>query len=388
VNKLVVNGVAIPLVTAFLCSILLMFVLRPVARHLGLVDRPGGRKMHDGEIPLIGGLAIAGSLFVVSLYGFSQVSDIGYFILAVVSLVVVGVIDDRFDLGPGVRLAAQLGVAALMIFGAEILVTDLGSMFSERRLELGMLAVPFTVLIVIAAVNAFNLFDGSDGIAGGYAAVALAFLGTAAYATGTHVYLPLIAALGGAILGFLIFNWPSKRNRKVRVFMGDAGSTLIGFALAWLSVGMSQGPARPISPAVVLWIFALPLYDMFSCMARRMSEGRSPMSADAGHFHHVLRRWDLRPRRIAQIVLATAGALAACGLIGRWMGVGNGTLVIAWLLVGVVYHMIFGTTLVDRWRRSRSTQSLTAMMNLPAANETIDPEPEPLRFIGTRKNSG
>ena len=315
-NELLLSGVAAPLAISFLCSVVLMFTLRPVAHALGLVDRPGGRKTHDGEIPLIGGLAIAGSLFLVALSGISHVNDVEGFISAVVVLVVVGVIDDRCALGPGVRLVAQLAVAALMIYGAGIVVTDLGRLFSEQRLQLGVLAVPFTVLIVLAAVNAFNLFDGSDGIAGGHAAVALAFLGTAAFATGAFAYLPLIAALGGSILGFLVFNWPSKRWRNLRAFMGDAGSTTVGFSLAWLSVAMSQGPERTISPVVVLWIFALPIYDLFSCMIRRVSTGRSPLSADAEHFHHILKRWGYSLRRVAQLVLISAAALSACGLAG------------------------------------------------------------------------
>jgi len=370
---------AVSTAIAFVCAVILMFALRPAAHALGLVDRPGGRKMHDGEIPLIGGLAIAGSLCAVVLLGAPSVTGLGYFLFGIATLVAVGTIDDRFDLGPGVRFVAQIGVTLLMIFGAGIVVTDLGRFFAGQHFQLGVLAAPFTILLVLTAVNAFNLFDGSDGVAGGQAIVALGFLGTAAFAAGSHTLLPVIAALGGAILGFLVFNWPSKRRRGLRAFMGDAGSTTVGFALAWLSIELSQGPGRALSPAMVLWIFALPIYDLFSCMIRRVTHGRSPLSADADHFHHVLKRWGLSSRRVAQVVLVTAAALSCCGIVGFCAGLNSGQLFAAWLIVGAMYHVIFGTKLIDRWRQSLLSLPTPAEVPLGmvrAANEdSVEAQP-------------
>src|SRR5690606_28768263 len=99
------------------------------------------------------------------------------------------------------------------------------------------------------------LFDGSDGIAGVQAFVGLLFLGIACAAQGVGQDLPVITALAGSVVGILFFNWPAERTRRLRTFMGDAGSTMLGFALAWWSIKLSQGPERTISPGVVLWVF-------------------------------------------------------------------------------------------------------------------------------------
>jgi UDP-GlcNAc:undecaprenyl-phosphate GlcNAc-1-phosphate transferase len=162
--------------------------------------------------------------------------------------------------------------------------------------------------------------------------------------------VPLIATLVGCVLAFLFFNWPSARTRSIRAFMGDAGSTMLGFSLAWLSVGLSQGEGRVISPIAVLWIFALPLFDFFSSMVRRVLDGRSPFHGDSEHLHHVLRRSGLSSRRVAQIILLGASILAGIGVGGYLTGVTEGTLFVAWLVAGVTYHMIFGSGLLVRRR--------------------------------------
>src|SRR5690606_10543151 len=125
------------------------------------------------------------------------------------------------------------------------------------NVELKWLSVPFTLLIVLSATNAINMFDGSDGIAGVQAFMGLLFYLLACIVSGVQQYIYLILTLMGCVLGFLLSNWPAKRTRNARAFMGDAGSTMLGFALAWLSVEMSQEPARAITPVVALWIFAL-----------------------------------------------------------------------------------------------------------------------------------
>src|SRR5690606_31544505 len=99
--------------------------------------------------------------------------------------------------------------------------------------------------------------------------IALVFMGLACVNSGAYSYLPVILCLGACVSGFLIFNWPSRRTQEIRAFMGDAGSTMLGFSLAWLCIELSQEPVRVFSPVVALWIFALPIYDFFSSMVRR-----------------------------------------------------------------------------------------------------------------------
>src|SRR5690606_32502324 len=139
----------------------------------------------------------------------------------------------------------------------------------------------------------------------------------------------------------------SKRTVGMRAFMGDAGSTMLGFSLAWISIELSQSPARVINPVVILWIFALPIFDLFSSMLRRLLRRQSPFHGDSEHLHHVLkRRLDLSSRRVAQAVLLGAAIFAGIGVGGQLLGVSDGWLFLLWLALGIGYHLAFGTSAV------------------------------------------
>ncbi|MGE0114265.1 MAG: MraY family glycosyltransferase [Steroidobacteraceae bacterium] len=340
-----------------LVTVVFMFALRPLARGLGLIDRPGGRKNHVGEVPVIGGLAMLAGIGVGGILSPELVESYPYFLAAIVILVVVGAVDDRYELPASVRFLAQACAALIMIYGADLVAYDIGRVLFGGDIRLGWFAPIFTLLLVLTAINAFNLFDGSDGVAGVQALIALTFLGFAAIMGGVMHALPLIANLIGVVFGFLIFNWPSQRTHSVRAFMGDAGSTMLGFALAWVSVDLSQWPTRALTPMVVLWIFALPVFDLFSSMFRRVRAGRSPFHADSEHLHHVLKRLGLSSRRVAQVILLASVASAAFGVGGYLLGLGDGVLFVIWILGLAGYHLVFGSGLVIK-RRAELRQEI------------------------------
>ena len=302
--------------------------------------------MHVGDVQVIGGLAMMGGLLVGSLYSYVSVSGFAFFLTALCVLVLIGALDDRYDLPPSVRFLAQICAALLMVGGAGVAAHDIGRPFFGDVVELGWLSVPFSVTLALTAINAFNMFDGSDGVAGTQGLVGLLFLGLACLVAGTLEYLPMIATLMGCIIGFLVFNWPSRRMRNLRAFMGDSGSTMLGFSLAWISIEVSQSPARAISPVVILWVFAIPIFDLFSSMVRRIAQGYSPFHGDSEHLHHVLRRLGMSPRRVAQIVLFSASVCAGFGVGGYIFGVSDGWLFVLWIAAGVSYHVVFGTGLI------------------------------------------
>lgn len=333
-----------------LVTVLFMFALRPLARGVGLIDRPGGRKCHDGDIPIIGGLSMLAGILVGSVVLPGSIEKYPYFLAAVIILVLVGAVDDRYDLPPSVRFLAQACAVVLMIYGADLVASDLGEIWFGNVVQLGWLAPIFTLVLVLTAINAFNLFDGSDGVAGIQALIALVFLGFVALIGGATGTVPLIANLIGVVFGFLIFNWPSKRTFHVRAFMGDAGSTMLGFALAWVSVDLSQGSDRVITPMVVLWVFALPVFDLFSSMLRRIRAGRSPFHADSEHLHHILKRLGLTSRQVAQIILATSAVLAGFGVGGYLLGLSDSVLLACWMAGLFGYYLLFGSNLVFKRR--------------------------------------
>src|SRR5262245_53621375 len=216
---------------AFVVTVVFLFAFRPVAVAIGLVDIPGGRKRHDEPVPLIGGIAMSLGLG----FGTTLVAHPDFWnpaLLGIYLLVVVGTIDDRFDLPPNVRLIAQTCAALLVVFASDVVVDRLGApLFFE--LPLGALAVPFTVLFIVTMINAFNVIDGIDGLAGG---LAILSLGAMAVIGSSTTVFALVAIVIGVVAAFLLFNLPLGVNKPVRTFMGDAGSTSLGLTIA--SVGI------------------------------------------------------------------------------------------------------------------------------------------------------
>ena len=179
-------------------------------------------------------------------------------------------------------------VVVMAVIGA-LAVHHIGEPFGTGRTIFVLPAAIFvTVLLVVGAVNALNMVDGIDGLAGSLGLVAIVSVSTVALQSANATVLSLAVVLSAALVGFLVFNLPLSINRPWRVFMGDAGSMLLGFALAWMMVSLSQDPQTVVAPVTLLWFAAVPIYDMVSTALSRLAEGRSPMSADTNHLHHRL----------------------------------------------------------------------------------------------------
>ena len=277
-----------PVATAFLITIALVLSLRHVAPFVGLVDVPGGRKTHHGEVPVIGGIAMyLGALLAVLLTGEEVPAEIEV-LLAAGLMVAVGALDDRFDLRPRVRVVVHLAAAVTLVMATGFRVDSLGDLFGLGEIRLGPLDFAFTVFATVALINAFNMLDGVNGIAGGVALVALAGL-SFALVPADNLAATVTLALAGAVVGFLVFNLPARFNRKWLAFMGDAGSTLLGFALAGLAlVAVQSRVGGGMPPALVLWMLPMPIVELFTSTIRRLVNRTSPMRADRSHFHHRL----------------------------------------------------------------------------------------------------
>lgn len=303
--------------TALATTVLLILLLRPVAVATGLVDIPNERKSHRAPTPLVGGVAIFAGLTVAFMVaghsalpvpGREMVSFFGAGLL----LVLVGVIDDFLELSPAVRFVAQILAALLMVFGAGVVLEDLGHMtWTGALLPLGVLSIPFTVFATVGVINALNMCDGLDGLSGSLALVSLGglLLATALWGDpGQAAFLPL---LGAAIVGFLVFNLRLPGRNQALVFMGDAGSMFLGFALTWYAVDLSQGSDASISPASALWFLMLPIFDSVAMMLRRILRGRSPFAPDREHLHHIF----LLAGYTVNQTVAIMASLAAMGVL-------------------------------------------------------------------------
>ena len=332
-------------ITAFLVQ-----VARRFAPAVGLIDSPNERKAHEGDIPLVGGIAIFGGLLLVLALKGMLIEHWAFFVGAAL-LVSTGVWDDIFGVSPQPRLLMQaVAVLTVAVMGG-IYVSDLGAIVPViGTLELGWLAVPFTLFAGVGAINAFNMSDGVDGLCGTLTLVALVGMGIAAGLAGRESELFLILALTGGVIGFLIFNVRLPQRKQAMVFLGDAGSYLMGLSVLYLAMSLSQGADRAIAPVTALWFCMLPLLDTVGMILRRTRRGKSPFSPDREHLHHVflLAKFSVTTTWIGLAAVATAGMVF--GLVGQIAGVPESVMFALFLVTGMLYYgMIMRTWRVLRF---------------------------------------
>jgi UDP-GlcNAc:undecaprenyl-phosphate GlcNAc-1-phosphate transferase len=328
---------AAPMLIGFLVTITMMLALRPVATQLRLVDIPGGRKTHMGEVPVIGGIAIffglLAAVFAMDEFGPGESA----LLVGAGVMVLVGALDDRFDLPPNVRILAHLAAVMTLALASGYRVDTLGDLLGWGPIDLGSMAFIFTVVAAIALINGFNMLDGLDGLAGGVALVALCGL---AAVSASHLWGgPLIVALGlvGSVAAFLVFNLPASFNRRVLGFMGDAGSTLLGFVLAGLALLSIQPSGPGLSPVVVLWLLPVPIIELFTSTFRRTWTGLSPMQADRGHFHYKLLEAGFSVRAIFMFYLVTSSVSALVGITAWRAGVSEAIMFYAFVALSAIW---------------------------------------------------
>jgi UDP-GlcNAc:undecaprenyl-phosphate GlcNAc-1-phosphate transferase len=270
-----------PFLLAMVVTMAWLPVFGRVATRWSIVDMPGARKVHSMPIPRIGGVAMAVGVLVAAIIAVPLDSQDQHFLLSAIVVVVFGVADDRFDLDYRIKLAGQLLAAGVVVIGGGI---QIHSLTLDDRLTLPhWISIPLTMFYLVGITNAINLADGLDGLAGGTTFLCLCALAMLAYTGDQGVCAALALSFAGAVLGFLRFNtFPAS------VFMGDAGSQFLGFAVGVLSLRATQSGDGAVSAATPILLLALPILDTLSVMVQRISEGRSPFSPDRNHIHHKL----------------------------------------------------------------------------------------------------
>ncbi len=291
------------------CAILIL-LLRKVAHRLDIIDRPGGRKRHEHPTPMVGGLAMFIAVLAALFIGDALHGNVTTLLECAAVLVMLGVLDDKHGLSVSLRMMIQVFLVSVVIVGAGGTITHLGALFG-RDISLGMFAVPFSVIAFVGGINAINMIDGTDGMAGKMALITTLGVATIFYLAGAVELLPLTWAMLGALVGFLLFN-SRLFVKRAWVFMGDSGSMWLGLVLGWFMAQVTQGGVSA-EPALVLWLFGIPLIDTLVVMARRMKRKQSPFAGDRTHIHHVLEHAGLSVRRtvlvlsLAQLVLVGIG---------------------------------------------------------------------------------
>ena len=352
-------------VACFFATLLAMAALRPVAVVIELVDKPGGRKTHHGDIPVVGGIAMfIGCTFAVGLLPPSQLVSAG--LLSAAALVVlVGMLDDRFEISPLARLTAHLVAALIVLSASNLYIQTLGRPFGADEVVFGTLGgSAFTCSAIVGAINAFNMLDGMDGLAGTMAFVSLVGLAFLAGMIGDMTVASASIVCCSGVAGFLIFNIPARFNRRFRCFMGDAGSTMLGFLLASLCISISQGEGPKISPTTTMWMVALPLYELLWTTIRRVLRGHSPFQPDRAHFHHKLLDAGFGVRGAFFVLIILGSIFAVAGLLVHSLEISDAIGFGVWLLTGLgtvllMHHAtVLWRVVPTRFRRTSLAEGL------------------------------
>jgi UDP-GlcNAc:undecaprenyl-phosphate GlcNAc-1-phosphate transferase len=345
-----------------------------VAPSLGIIDHPGGRKAHARPIPLVGGISIFLTLLAMS--AFTGIMQSASYLLVALSLVIaIGLWDDVMEISPRLKFAIQIVASGVMIFGADIRLHSVGDLLGWRPIGLSVFVIPMTVFAVVGVVNSINMMDGMDGLAGSISFVALAWYALVAWSSGMQVQYSTALILCGAIAGFLLFNLRFPWQSHAKVFLGDAGSLMIGFALGWYAIDLTQGLGRTFPPIAALWIVVLPLADCVSIMTRRIMAGRSPFVADRQHLHHYLQARGFTHGQTLGLMVGLSGLFGAVGFLGWQLGVPQAALFYPFFFGFFAYHLWIQRAWKKLERRgveSIETNMLTPMLVVEPKEETAN----------------
>jgi UDP-GlcNAc:undecaprenyl-phosphate GlcNAc-1-phosphate transferase len=303
-------------ITAFVLAMLLIPVLRKIAIKINLVDRPNQRKVHTNLVPLVGGVGV----FMASTLALSLTLPFETAILAFKNtyvaaaiLLLIGVLDDRFDLKASLKLAIQL-LLAHFIYSQGIKIESLHGFGGLYELA-PWIQYALTVIVIAGAINAFNLMDGIDGLAAGLAIAGfMVFSLLAIFNTQYWLALVFLTCIG-ALLAFLRFNL----SKSQKIFMGDAGSLMLGFVLVVAGIRLlqtAQGTDRASLTALgVVAVLLVPVFDALRVFRRRMKSGKSPFSADKTHLHHLILSAGLKHKAATLGVVGLVAGIIAVGFI-------------------------------------------------------------------------
>jgi len=289
-------------------------MLARAAKNWGLVALPGARRKHEGAVPVVGGLAMGVALLAAYYLTGLNASFSPWFAAAVAVTLAGGMLDDRHEVGSFIKFGFQVAAAAMLAAGGGALLGHLGRLMSPELFTLGRWAMPLTVFALVGVMNAINMADGLDGLAGGLALAACISFGYAAADAGHAPEFAAICITAGAAAGFLYFNARSPWRAQAAVFMGDTGSLLLGLLLGWLAVRLSMAERPALAPISAVWILALPIGDTVTLLVRRGLRGRNPFNADRQHLHHILVALGLSPGQTVATLVAVSLALGAAAL--------------------------------------------------------------------------
>lgn len=290
----------------FLLAALVSYILTPYIRKLaflvGAVDRPDNRKVHKKIMPRLGGLAIYIAFMTAAVASLEMTKDIVGILAGATVIVLVGVLDDKYQLPAKTKLLGQIFAACVLVL-FDIRIEWVNNPFGGY-FYLDYLSVPLTIFWVISFTNVVNLMDGLDGLAAGVSAIASLTVILVAAQMGYYHIAVMTAALAGGIIGFIRYNF-----NPATIFMGDTGSMFIGYMLAAISVYGAVKTAATVALIVPAIALGLPIMDTAFAIMRRYSNGRPIFQPDKGHIHHRLLAMGMNQKQAVLLMYAISAAL-------------------------------------------------------------------------------
>jgi UDP-GlcNAc:undecaprenyl-phosphate/decaprenyl-phosphate GlcNAc-1-phosphate transferase len=326
-------------VSLIACVILILF-LTSVARRHGLVDEPSFRKQHKNSVPLVGGISIFGALIVALLSSHISLSEYRVFFLALFILMTTGLLDDYNEIDAKKKFLLQIGVALILVLLDDVVIRSLGEVFFYAKpYGLGLFAIPFSVIAIVGVINAMNMSDGHDGIAGGYFLLGAAGLLVLQVLQGRGIDEVLVLTVV-AVLPFLVFNFAEIVGPRRQAFLGDAGSTVLGLMLVFFLINFSKTEAAILKVAAAPWIIGLPLMDMMAVLIFRLKKGLSPLKADRLHIHHLLIEVGFSKYQVTGILMLMQFFFTAVGVAGTIWAWNDGVLLWSCFVVLAIYLFV------------------------------------------------
>ncbi len=351
---------AIGFAVALILALIMTPLVKKFAFKIGAIDKPNHRKVHTRIMPRLGGLAIyvafVGAFLAVSPFipdGLLRPRDVNMINALLVGgtiIIILGALDDRFELSAKVKLLGQLAAACVVVFGFDVKIDLVNIPFGDAMQPIGQwIAIPITILWIVGVTNAINLIDGLDGLAAGVSGIAIATIVVMASIMGFQPVILLSTLLLGGIAGFLVFNF-----HPAKIFMGDSGSLFLGFSLATLSMlGFKQ--VTIVSFVTPLLIIGVPLSDTFFAIVRRWVNKRPIFAPDKGHLHHRLRDLGFSHRRTVLIIWGVAAVFGVLAIIQSAVVQSSAA---NWITFAVICMLMFFlqigaeiTGIVDKTRR-------------------------------------
>lgn len=323
--------------TALLTCGLALAVLIGQAARIGLIDHPVGRKDHTHPVPVVGGIGILLGLLVGFWVSGVLTMPVTGLLTAGVLLVGIGAIDDLRDIHWAPRILAQVFASLLLVVVGDVVLTRLGLPDAAVDLQLGFVALPFTIFAVVGLINAVNMVDGLDGLAGSLSLCSLLMMLTlASYSGNAQVHQDLLICIG-SVCAFLLFNVRFRGRIRALTFLGNGGSALLGLMLAWAAIRLTHEGSSPMTPALAPWLISVPILDCLGLIAKRVHSGRSPFAGDRTHLHHLLLD---RGLSVNHVILACIGlqlGLAGTGTALALAGTPDWALIVAFIVVLAAY---------------------------------------------------